>query len=108
MRTTVSLPDDLAEHVDDVRASADDSDAQAIRDCVRRSQQLAECRRERDAARAQVDELRSQLMHANQRIDAANEIVAWAESERSLEERRARAGLATRAKWWLFGMDDGD
>ena len=108
MRTTVTLPDDLAEHVDDVRSSPDDSDAQAIRDCIERSMQLDGCERELQTAKARVADLERQLMTANQRIDSANDLVRAVEREQSLEERRARAGLATRARWWLIGMDDGD
>lgn len=103
MRTTVTLDEDLADHVEDIR-EADDSDAQAIRRCVRRSRRLEECEKDRDAARAQVDELRSQLMAANHRIDAANELVEYVETEQSYRE----AGLMTRAKWWLLGMNKED
>lgn len=108
MRTTVTLPDDLAAHVDDVRASPDDPDAQAVRECVRRSQNLEKCQQERDHLQARVDDLERQLMHANQRIGATNEIVRYAEEERSDAARWRRAGMLTRMKWRVFGMDDGD
>lgn len=42
MRTSVSLPDELASHVEENFASPDESDAQAIRDAVRHAMQLDE------------------------------------------------------------------
>jgi hypothetical protein len=36
------------------------------------------------------------------------ELVRAVGEERSLAERQAAAGVATRAKWWLFGMGDND
>lgn len=57
---------------------------------------------------AERDDLRRQLAKANQRIDAANEVVAYAREERSAEQRRREAGLLTRAKWWLIGQETGD
>ncbi|WP_227380229.1 hypothetical protein [Haladaptatus halobius] len=44
-------------------------------------------------------------MAANSRIDASNELVERVEEEQSLARRKAEAGLVTRAKWTLFGMD---
>lgn len=56
--------------------------------------------------------LRDQLAATNQRIDDVGELVAAVEEERQLErrriereERRAKASVLTRAKWWLTGMD---
>jgi len=36
------------------------------------------------------------------------QLVAAVEDQRTLEQQRAQAGLATRAKWWLFGRDADD
>lgn len=33
------------------------------------------------------------------------ELVEYVEEERSLSRQKAEAGIATRAKWWLFGME---
>ena len=87
MRTTVTLSDELAAHVDEIRPSADDSDAEAMRECVRRSQRLDEVEAELqavqddlDSKQARVDDLQRQLMAANQRIDTTNELVERVES----------------------------
>ena len=113
MRTTVALDDDLAAHVDAQRPSADASDAEAVRECVRRSKRLADA--EADIADlqaelagkdARIDDLQRQLAAANRRIDVTNELVRAVEREQTLHEKKAKAGIVTRAKWWFVGMDD--
>jgi len=61
----------------------------------------------------QIDELRSQLAAANQRTDAANELVRYVKGEKELQQdRRQRermkehAGILRRSKWWVFGMPE--
>lgn len=144
MRTTVALDDDLAAHVDAQRPQDSDSDAEAVRECIRRSQELTDCREEcanlreeLDGLResheqevavlredyetelqhkqARIDELNSKLAEAHSRIETTNELVSRVDSELSARERReqrerkrAEAGLATRIKWSLFGMDLSD
>ena len=39
-------------------------------------------------------------------VDVTNELVAAVEREQTLSEKKAKAGIVTRAKWWLVGMDD--
>ena len=58
------------------------------------------------------DDLTSQLAEAHSRIDTTNELVRRVDSELSARERRERrerkraeAGLATRLRWSIFGMD---
>jgi len=114
MRTTVALNDDLAAHVDAQRPSNDASDAEALRECVRRSKRLddveatiADLEGELQRAEARADDLQRQLAAANSRIDVTNELVAAVEREQTLSEKKAKAGIVTRAKWWFVGMDDG-
>jgi len=115
MRTTVALNDDLAAHVDAVRPSTDASDAEALRECVRRSKRLedaeadiADLESELQRAEAKADDLQRQLAAANRRIDVTNELVAEVRSDVSTRERKAKAGIGARAKWFLFGMPDSD
>jgi len=115
MRTTVSLNDDLAAHVDAQRPSTDASDAEALRECVRRSKRLddaeadiADLEAELQRAEARGDDLQRQLAAANRRIDVTNELVAEVRSDVSTRERKAKAGIGARAKWFLFGMPDSD
>lgn len=106
-RVTATLDEDQAEYLATVREEADlESDAAAVRVCIDRAREYEAAQARAEAAEARVEDLRNQLQAANQRIDAANELVEYVDEERSLEERRRKAGLATRARWWLFGMDD--
>jgi len=119
MRTTVSLDDELAEHVDAVRPQDAESDAEAVRECVRRSQRVDELNgrvdeleTEIEHKQARIDELNNKLAEAHSRIDTTNELVERVEGELTARERReqrerkkAEAGLLTRAKWSVFGMD---
>ena len=61
---------------------------------------------------AHIDDLTSQLAEAHSRIDTTDELVRRVDSELSARERRERrerkraeAGLATRLRWSIFGMD---
>lgn len=137
MRTTVSLDDDLAAHVDEIKPSDDSSDAEAVREAIRRSQRVAELEaqveekereldnriaeieaeyatridgleRDLEHAEARNEDLQRQLAAANQRIDSANELVSAVETDMNYREKKAKAGILQRAKWWFTGMDDGD
>ena len=99
MRTTVTLDDALSDHVDTVRPSPDASDAAAIRACVRRSQELEQCR-------DRVERLEREERLILEEREEHSQLVAAVEREQSLAEERAQAGVVTRAKWWLFGRDE--
>lgn len=58
--------------------------------------------------RARADDLRRQLQAVQERQENVDELAEYVEEERSLERRRREAGLVTRAKWWLTGMDVDD
>lgn len=119
MRTTVSLDDELSEHVDAVRPPDAESDAEAVRECVRRSQRVddlearvEELETEIEHKDARIRELNNKLAEAHSRIDTTNELVSRVEGELTARERRerrerkkAQAGVVRRAKWAVFGMD---
>lgn len=99
-RTTVTLDDDHADILATVRSEHSlDSRAAAVRWCIGRHPELHE-------AESRVHELRTKLEAANSRIDASNELVRAVEREQTLAERRAKAGLGTKLKWAVFGMDE--
>lgn len=106
MRTTVTLPDVLAEHVDDQRPSADDSDAEAVRECIRRSQQLDECRQRVKELESELERLEREKRLILEEREEHSQLVRAVEREQEIAEKRARAGVLQRAKWWLTGMDD--
>jgi hypothetical protein len=106
MRTTVTISDDaLVEHVDARDAS---TDAGRVRECIERSQELDACRERVADLEQQVERLEREKRLILEQRDEHSQLVRAVEQEQSLAEERAQAGLATRAKWWLFGRDEGD
>jgi uncharacterized protein YlxW (UPF0749 family) len=106
-RVTATLDDEQYEYLEAVKeAEGLDSDAAAVRACMDRAQERDDAQERAESLEARVEELRNELAAANRRIDSANELVEWAEESRSLEQRRAQAGIVTRAKWWIAGMPD--
>jgi len=106
MRTTVTVTDDaLAAHVDAREAS---TDAGRVRRCIERSQELDECRERVAELEQQVERLEREKRLILEQREEHSQLVAAVEQQRTLEQQRAQAGLATRVKWWLFGRDDDD
>ena len=115
MRTTVRLDDDLAHHVDAIRQGDDTSDAKAVREAIRRSQRVEQLEQRIDDLETELRHTEAELQEANQRlreahsrIETTNELVAKVDSDLSARERKQRASIVQRAKWWLTGMDDGE
>ncbi|WP_254547486.1 ribbon-helix-helix domain-containing protein [Halomarina pelagica] len=101
---TVRLPERTLAEVDREAAKAGASRSEYIREVLASRDDSPEHEQEVEGLRTEVDRLRRQLAAANSRIDASNELVRAVEREQSLAERKAQAGLVTRAKWWLTGM----
>jgi hypothetical protein len=104
MRTTVTVADDaLAAHVD---ARDAQTDAGRVRECIKRSRELDACRERVGDLEQQVERLQREKRLILEERDEHSQLVRAVEQQRTLEEQRAQAGLATRAKWWLFGRDE--
>lgn len=112
---SLRLPEPLIDALDEEADEEGVARSEYIREALRARHEADEIReeleQELDAKDAEVADLQRQLASANQRIDAANELVEYVEHERTLaerrerrEERRATAGLLTRTKWYFFGM----
>jgi peptidoglycan hydrolase CwlO-like protein len=115
MRTTVTLDDDHETHLDAIRESDDEPDATVVRRCVERSQRVTELEQrvadlenEVEQKQATIDELNGKLQEAHSSIETTNELVRKVDSDLSARERKQRASIVQRAKWWAFGMDDED
>lgn len=72
----------------------------------------AECDRLRDEYEEQIEELEREIerTHREKRLvleqrEEHTELVNTVKEEQSLAKRKANAGVLTRAKWWLVGMD---
>jgi len=104
MRTTVTVSDDgLVAHVE---ARDAQTDAEAVRECIRRSQALDECRDRVAELEETVERLEREKRLILKERDEHSQLVRAVEQQRTLEEERARAGVLTRARWWLVGRDE--
>ena len=115
MRTTVTLADEHVEHLDSIRESDEEADAAVVRRCVERSQRveqleqrIEELETELRHTEAELDEANKRLREAHGKIETTNELVQKVDSDLSARERKQRASVLQRAKWWAFGMDDGE
>jgi len=115
MRTTVTLSDAHEEHLDAIREQEDEPDAAVVRRCVERSQRLTDAEQRVDELetevehkQAEIDDLNRKLQEAHSSIETTNELVKRVDSDLSARERKQRAGVVQRAKWWLTGMDSED
>jgi len=106
MRTTVTISDDdLIEHVD---ARDAQTDAGRVRECIRRSQELDECRERVGDLQERVERLEREKRLILEQREEHSQLVRAVEQEQSLAEERAQAGLVTRVRWWLVGRDEGE
>jgi|APHM01.1.fsa_nt_gi hypothetical protein len=107
LRVTTSLTDQRLEFFENVAEDVNaDSDAEVMRAIVDRAIAHSDAEDRADNLQARAEELQRELRAANKRIDTANEIVEYVETERSLERRRSKAGALTRLKWWMTGMPE--
>ena len=88
VRAVIEQRDELQEDVDDLQET------------------VADLEDELEHARARRDEMRDRLAAVQDRQEDVQELVEYVEQERTLQERKAQAGLMTRARWWLVGMDE--
>jgi peptidoglycan hydrolase CwlO-like protein len=115
MRVTVRLDDEQADHVDAMRQDPDASDAEAVRNCIDRSIELADIEQRRDDEvadlEAELAELREELQAERSRadrlagkLDAKNETIRAKESHiDSLESTVYDQGQALRDRRGLLG-----
>jgi hypothetical protein len=99
--TVLELEEYAEEHHNGVRSNA-------VEELIRRGFDYEDLEDERDDLDARLEDLRRQLAEVRSHEDDVEEIVEYVETERAIEERYRRAGLVTRAKWWLTGMDVDD
>lgn len=105
-RFSASVDDDLLERLDDYAEEHHDGvRSHAVEELLERGLEYEDVVDERDDLEARLEDLRRQLAEVRSHEDDVEEIVEYVETERAIEERYRRAGLVTRAKWWITGMD---
>lgn len=101
---TVRIPDDTYRILSEEADESDRSLSEVVRERVERGMDYEEIKRERDRLRA---EKRTLIQDREERTD----LVEYVEQERELQARREErkdAPVWRRAKWWVFGRDQGD
>jgi chromosome segregation ATPase len=110
MRTTVTLDDELTAYVDAEHAQADISDAEAVRRAISHAQtceqRVRELERQLAEAQRDLERVQREKRLILEEREEHQELVRAVEQEQSIQERRAQAGVLTRTKWWLTGMDE--
>jgi len=108
-RFSVSVDDDIQERVEEVAEEEHDGiRSAAVETLLRRGLEYQDIVDERDDLEARLEDLRRQLATVRSREDDVDELVEYVEHEKTVQERRARAGLMTRFRWFVSGMDEVD
>jgi septal ring factor EnvC (AmiA/AmiB activator) len=108
MRATVRLDETKTSHVESLRDDPETSDAECVRRAIERSMRVEELETEVEQQQARINELENELAETRSRLEVSNELVEYVEDEKTAQERWRQAGLLTKAKWSVFGMDDSD
>jgi hypothetical protein len=108
MRATVRLSDALASHIDAVRQDDETSDAEAVRECIRRSRRLDDVEERVADLEEEVERLKREKRLILEERQEKQQLAKFAEEQQTVIQERRDASLVTRAKWALFGRDGGD
>jgi hypothetical protein len=101
-RFSASIDDEVLEDLEEhAERKHDGNRSAAVEELIERGLRFDDVVQERDRLDRQLKQLIEQR-------ETSDELVEYVEHERSLQERRARAGLMTRVRWFVTGMDDSD
>jgi chromosome segregation ATPase len=103
---TLRIPSDTLEEVESEADEEGKTRSEYLRDVI-------DSRHEHEELRTEVERLRTEVERKERRVEAVLEqreehtdLVRAVEREQSLQERKAKAGVVTRLKWWATGMPD--
>ena len=103
---TVRIPEEMLEELE---AEADEhgvSRSEYIRSLIASRHEDAEREAEIERLRAEVERLQNEKRLILEERDEKQELAAYVEEERSVEQQWRQAGLGTRLKWRVFGMPE--
>ena len=102
-RITFTADEQHEKVVESVQAEKDvESKSEAIRKCISRYEEL---QHEVDELETEVNRLKNEKRLILEDREEKAELVNYVEQERTAEQQWREAGLGTRLKWKLFGMD---
>lgn len=122
-RLTITIDDDQADLLNEKTGERGeyDSKSEAVRHFIDQYEEIEEHDRERQRAhdrelaelereirdlRTENERLRREKRMILEQREEHTDLVRAIERETTMEERRAQAGVFTRAKWWFTGMPD--
>ena len=91
---TIHIPDELKKHIEDVAEEQEQSQSKVARELMERGT-------DHEQLQDEVERLRNQLEAMSDRNDVEDRLVRYVEHDIDWHE----AGLATKARWFLFGRD---
>lgn len=117
--TTIRLPDEVLTEVDDEAKDRGLSRSDYIRELIENRHDYARLQDDYEDQLRDYEETIERLQNEKRLIleqrEEHTDLVEYVEEERSMqrrredrEQRRAEAGVLTRAKWWLTGMPEDD
>ena len=107
---TLRLQSNTLAEVDSEAEDRGESRAEYIRELIEHRHdyeaKASEYEEKADELQREVDRLHRERRQILEQREEHTELVSAVKSEQSLAERKAKAGLGTRLKWWAFGMED--
>ena len=88
-----------------IRQDDETSDAAAVRQCIERSQRLDDAEQTVADLEVEVERLKEEKRLILEERDEKRELAIYAEAQRTRQQRKDEAGIFTRTKWFLVGMD---
>ena len=112
-RVTVSLEEEYVEAIEEFQEANDlDSRSEAVRRLLDAYEDLnadyEELHKQYEEAQTEAERLRNEKRLILKDREEKQELVEYVEEERTVEQRWREAGLATRLRWKVFGMDSTD
>jgi len=103
-RITVNFEGDDVAVVEEIHAEDNvDSWSEAVREAVRR---YADLKTKRVELQTEVERLKNEKQLILDQRERKQELQRYVEEEKSARERRRRASLVERARWFVFGQDE--
>jgi hypothetical protein len=116
---TLRIESDTLEEIDDEAEQSDQTRAEYLREVIGNRHRHEQIQAEHEEIlrdyEQKVDELETELdrVHSEKRLileqrEENEKLVNYVETEKTLTEKKAQAGVLTRTKWWLTGVPTED
>jgi Arc/MetJ-type ribon-helix-helix transcriptional regulator len=105
-RVTVTLEPEQLETISDVQEEGKaESKSEAVRHIIQRYE---EQQQEYEELHTEYERVKNEKKTIIEQREENTELVEYVEREKDMQERYREAGIMTKAKWAIFGMDSSD